>query len=236
MIRPILWLLLFAIASLSCSPEFQETENQQIEKSALNETFLKKAITMPANPDNGYDNAGWMHNQILEAYTYNTPASLTGRITALESIAQADSTFLSLAPNYTSVSTAQLNVITQDNLTQVLSNSALSPASQNSLKVLIDNIFDLESKASSYEVIYSLIIAFESGIIENAALPEAERKIILTTTSVARYAAFYDKKKGKDKDWRMSRGSLTSAIYGSQEGPCKAIIMSLAGGLYNSSN
>ncbi len=234
MIRSILWLLLLAIASTSCSPEIQETENQQKEKNALNETFFKKAITMPANPDNEYDDAGWMHNQILEAYTYNTPASLRVRITALESIAQADSTFLSLTPNYTSVSTAQLNVITDNNLNQVLVNSPLSTASQDSLKVLIDTVLDLESKASSYEAIYNLIIAYESGIIENEALPEAQRKIILTTTSIARYAAFYDKRKGKDKDWRLSRGSLTGALSGSQEVLGKAVIMSLAGGLYNS--
>ncbi|AWH86531.1 hypothetical protein HYN59_16090 [Flavobacterium album] len=235
MIKSILWLLLFAMASLSCSPEVQETENRQGQQNLLNET-LRKPITMPANPDNEYDKAGWMHNQILEAYTYNTPASLAARVMAIESIAQADATFLSLAPGYTSISTAQLNVIVQDNLTQVLSNSSLSAASQNNLNGIIDNIFDLESNASSYEAIYNLIVAYESGIIGNTALPESERKIILTTTSIARYAAFYDRKKGKDKDWRMSRGSLTSAIYGSQEGPGKAIIMSLAGGLYNNGN
>lgn len=236
MIKSILWLSLFAIALVSCSPEMLETENQQGENKTPSTTFLKTGIIMPANPSNAYDNAGWMHNHILEAYTYSNPASLRARITALESIALADSTFLYLEPNYTSVSTAQIIVITENNLTQVLFNSPLSLSSQDSLKALIDTILDLEANASSYEVVYDLIIAYESRIIKNVELPEAQRKIILTITSIARYASYYDKGKGKDKDWHLSKGSLTSALRGSQEGIGKAIIMSLAGGLYNSGN
>jgi len=236
MSKSILCLLLFAMASLSCSPEIQETENQQGEQNLHTKPFLKAGIAMPANPGNAYDNAGRMHNQILEAYTYNNPAPLSARVAALEFIALGDSTFLNLGPSYASVSTAQLNVITDNNLNQVLFNSSLSLSSQNSLKALVETILDLEASASSYKPVYDLIVAYESGIIENMALPEAERKIILTTTAIARYAAYYDKGKSKDKDWRISKGSFASAIYGSQEGIGKGIIMSLAGGLYNSSN
>lgn len=59
---------------------------------------------------------------------------------------------------------------------------------------------------AEYEKIHQAIISYESTVMTHPQFNSADKRIILTTSSIARYSLFYFKER-KDKDWESSVGN-----------------------------
>lgn len=242
MTKNIFWLFALAVALFSCSPDGQETVNTTTAGPGEVQGYKKSALS-PSNPANPFDQAGLLHNQLLDSYpiTKLPNPSLSFFYNTLEELALQDNAFLSLAPGgYLPVSPEQANSIGTTTLGQALSYTTLSAASRTSLENLVNTIVAFDYEHRGYNEIYGPIVAYESTILASSLAPQ-ELNVILTITAIARYAAFAQstgkgKGKGKDKDWRLSMGNITAAAYGARESGAKAIILSLASGLFETSN
>ena len=81
---------------------------------------------------------------------------------------------------------------------------------------------------AAYEIVYQFIIAYETGIIANGDYDAHDKRIILTTTSITRYAFYFAKthrRKPRDRDWDISWGNIIGGTEGSSESTAKAITM-----------
>jgi len=242
MTKNIFLLFALAVALFSCSPDEQETVNTTTAGLGEAQDYKKSALS-PSNPANPFDQAGLLHNQILDLLpiTKLPNPSLSFFYNTLEDLALQDNSFLALAPGgYLPVTPEQANSIGTTTLGNALSFTTLSAASRTSLENLVNTIVAFDYDHKNYNEIYEPIVAYESAILASSLSPQ-ELNVILTITSIARYAAFAQstgkgKGKGRDKDWRLSMGNITAASYGVRESGAKAIILSLASGLFETSS
>jgi len=184
----------------------------------------------PQNTANVYDYAGEQHNQILEnALLANPTTLLSSVILATDTAALANSAFVAIAPLYTGLNTTTVQwVATNSNNAQlIVNNSGAAAAGRTQLMVFLSLLTTIENY--TYNDQYNAIATFEYKIINSPTLTTNDKAIILTTTSIARWAYFY--KDDKDKDW----GGLRNGVYGSIKGRAQnlpmAITMAVACGI-----
>jgi hypothetical protein len=203
--------------------------NKESEKSAR----LVQNMT-PENPANIYDFAGKLHNDILDAYLsgnyqYNTIGQISQQI---ETIAAQNNDLMlltsgtNLSPNLIVIQEIINNP--QSKLDQTILNSTMTIAAKDNLSNFMNDILLWEN--DSYEEIYQYIISFESTVIANQAFNSEDKRIILTTSSIARYSTYYALER-KDKDWDTSTGHRVAGVSGAIDDPCTAIKRSLVTGI-----
>lgn len=206
-----------------------EISNKNTEKTAR----LMQNMT-PENPANIYDFAGKLHNDILDAYLsgnyqYNTIGQISQQI---ETIAAQNNDLMlltsgtNLSPNLILIQEIINNP--QSKLDQTILNSTMTIAAKDNLSNFMNDILLWEN--DSYEEIYQYIISFESAVISNQAFNSEDKRIILTTSSIARYSTYYDMER-KDKDWDTSTGHRVAGLSGAIDDPCTAIKRSLVTGI-----
>ena len=234
MINRTLWLTIIGLAALSCSPENLESkENQQHQLSLV--VNAKVAAADPANPLNPYDLTGEVHNELLLAYLENhSSTTLPAVILQVEALATNNNEFGYLALNpYLPITPAQQDLIAAGNAGLALNNTILSPNAKISLGNFLSTLLAPGYETQNYKDILAGIVTYEAAISANSEFTANDKKVILTTTSIARYAVAHDKGKGKDKDWRLSVNNLTAAANGATESAAKAVTMSMVAGIYN---
>lgn len=203
--------------------------NKESEKSAR----LLQNMT-PENPANIYDFAGKLHNDILDAYLsgnyqYNTIGQISQQI---ETIAAQNNDLMlltsgtNLSPNLIVIQEIINNP--QSKLDQTILNCTMTIAAKDNLSNFMNDILLWEN--DSYEEIYQYIISFESAVIANQAFNNEDKRIILTTSSIARYSTYYALER-KDKDWDTSTGHRVAGVSGAIDDPCTAIKRSLVTGI-----
>ncbi|OXB10188.1 hypothetical protein B0A81_04030 [Flavobacterium plurextorum] len=206
-----------------------EISNKNTEKTAR----LMQNMT-PENPANIYDFAGKLHNDILDAYLsgnyqYNTIGQISQQI---ETIAAQNNDLMlltsgtNLSPNLILIQEIINNP--QSKLDQTILNSTMTIVAKDNLSNFMNDILVWEN--DSYEEIYQYIISFESAVISNQAFNSEDKRIILTTSSIARYSTYYDMER-KDKDWDTSTGHRVAGLSGAIDDPCTAIKRSLVTGI-----
>lgn len=206
-----------------------EISNKNTEKTAR----LMQNMT-PENPANIYDFAGKLHNDILDAYLsgnyqYNTIGQISQQI---ETIAAQNNDLMlltsgtNLSPNLILIQEIINNP--QSKLDQTILNSTMTIVAKDNLSNFMNDILLWEN--DSYEEIYQYIISFESAVISNQAFNSEDKRIILTTSSIARYSTYYDMER-KDKDWDTSTGHRVAGLSGAIDDPCTAIKRSLVTGI-----
>lgn len=234
MINKTLWLNLIALAMVSCSPENPESDNIRVDpvSSQIN---AKIAANDPANPLNSYDLAGQVYSELLLAYVNNhTATTLPVIVLQIEALAAANSNFTYLNQNpYNTITQTQQDIITTGNIDVTLNASSLSPRAKASLQDFLDLLLAAGYESQNYNTVFTGIINYEAAISADGGLSMNDKKIILTATSIARYATAQDKSKGKDKDWRLSKNNLAAAAAGAAESTSKAVTLSLAAIIYN---
>lgn len=195
------------------------------EKTTLVENSLSKTkprhsgkmiqTTSPENPDNPYDIAGKIHNDILDSYlTASYPFTTIVQIShKVDSISALNNDFTNLE------TTLPLNFgeiqetynTPQRKLEQAIANSGMTNAAKICLANFMDSI--ALGETGEYELLHPSIISFETSVISNTQFTAEDKRIILTTSSIVRYSIYY-KKERKDKDWETSVGNRAGTLQG----------------------
>lgn len=188
----------------------------------------------PENPENIYDLAGKLHNDILNVYfagnyQHTTIAQISQQI---ETIAAANNDFILL--DIEANLPINLEIIQeiindpQVKLDQAIVNSTMTNPAKDNLSDFMSNVVLWQNQ--SYQEIYQSIISYESSVIANVTFSNEDKRIILTTSSIVRYSFYYDMV-DKDKDWDTSIGHRVGGLSGSIDNLSVAIKRSLVTGI-----
>lgn len=220
---------------MSCTTE----QNPGQEYDTTN-NFYKENGIVPFNANNPYETIGQLHDELFTTY-YEAevlPTSIEEICSSVESIANANTTFNNLKePNYQPLVPAKVEYSVQHQstcITDIIASSSLSTGAKTNLAVFCKAfviLFDTENNA---EILYGYVANYESTIVDNPSFTANDKRILLTTTSVARHSAYLAKKKPKkntDPDWTILVGNIMAATEGAEENCAKAITLALATGI-----
>jgi hypothetical protein len=228
-----LLILTFFTSCTDDSNSNQEVDNDTIANRAINEV-------LPLNNSNPYDNVGQLHDHLFETYyaNENLPSDINGIISKVESIANSDSTFISIKKsNYQTVSQSRVQYILEHKNTcvsDIISNSSMTAAAKMSLTEFINSLVVFFPTELNGDVLSDFVIKYENTIIANPLLTTNDKRIMLITTSIARHSTYMARKKPKrntDPDWTILVGHVTAAAEGAEDGSAKAVTMALATGI-----
>jgi len=237
-----LWtLILFLFTACSIDSEKETSKSIYTQDEPVYKTESNgKTDANPANISNSYDYAGKIHNDISESYlsAENSTTSTAATIAKVEELANANLDYVQILPS-TYVSPTVLTVDSiltnfQGNALTVISNSALSLSAKLSLNAFLNSLMSLRDQQKGYEEIYSFIVNYETTVNADNWFTTADKKIILTTASISRYAFYFatkHRRKPRDRDWEISWGNIVAGIKGAEESIAKAIVMAAVCGI-----
>lgn len=185
----------------------------------------------PENAENVYDYAGKLHNDLLETYLagnyqYSTNTQISEQLEAIVAM-NSDVALLNLETSV-AVNLEEIQAIVNNpeaKLDDAIANSSMTTAAKISLSSFMSAA--LLWKNEEYAAIYQSIISYESAVISNTEFSVEDKRIILTTSSIARYSIYYDKKPPNDEDWETSVGNRVGAVSGAVDNSLTAISRSL---------
>lgn len=238
-------LLLFAVvlASLliSCTNDshFDETGILNNNIISYKKTNKLNQTPGPENPANAFDYTGKIHNEILDVYlsgnySANTATEIAQKV---DSIATLNSEFLSLEANIP-INFSEIQSIIDAPQSQLQQEIAACPMTNNAKNCLSNFMDSLQLwEIDEYAVIHQSVISWENSVINNPQFSSEEKRIILTSSSIARHSMYYAKER-KDKDWETSVGNRAAAVQGAVNNCSTAINRSIVAGLliYNLQN
>ncbi len=214
-----------------------ENSAQEI-TSALNNKGVSD--TLPANNANPYDNAGRIYDELFDAYYDGTNRlkEVQSVIMQVETIANSNSSFININNSgYQSLSKERVQYLADRNFSDIVSIIGASNLSSNAktsfgnFLISITALYDSESDASK---MYSAVVSYEGTVIDSHLLTDNDKRVILTTTSIARYTSYRAKKKPKkntDPDWIIFIGHVVGTEDGAEENSAKAIVEGLVTGI-----
>jgi hypothetical protein len=221
------WLLVLPLFTVACSNDLNITEEVGT-TTTYNE---KKSLVDPDNSLNPYDYTGRIHNDILKTLdeldlNYTSAEQISSII---DSVAAEHPEVPSPAASLSGLAT-EISWMAEDDgaFDDVLLDSSLGSTAKSSLSGFMDSLIAIID--GSYEEIYSMIVLYEDLVLANTGFTVTEKRIILTTTSVARFS--FHRKKRKDKDWETSVGSYAGTVYGAQEDAILGLKLAAAVGVY----
>ncbi|TRX32568.1 hypothetical protein FNW52_16920 [Flavobacterium sp. ZT3R18] len=232
-----LWLVIVVLLIVSCTADTIDTtesiDSKVSSKKSGKTARLVQNLT-PENPANVYDFAGKLHNDILDIYLtgnyqYNTIAEIAQQIEAI-TIVNRDSVFSNLKTNQP-INIEEIQEIVnnpESKLNEAIVNSSMTNVAKDSLSSFMNSLFLWENAA--YEEIYESIISYEASVMANTQFTNEDKRIILTTSSIARYSIYYAKER-KDKDWDSSVGNRVGGVSGAIDNSSTAVVMSLVAGI-----
>lgn len=230
-------LVILTLLIISCTNDTVDNTESIAHKISMKK--LEKSTSLmenlpPENPENTYDFAGQIHNNILDVYLsgnyqHTTIAQISQQI---EVIAAANNDLMLL--NMQTNLPINLDIIQEIvnnplfELDQTITNSTMTSAAKDSLSSFMNNVLLWENHP--YEEIYQNIIYYESSVIANSGFSNEDKRIILTTSSIIRYSIYYNLVR-KDKDWPPSKGHRVGGLSGAMDNSSTAIRRSLVTGI-----
>lgn len=230
-------LLSFVLISLLASCDLEReplTSASLFSDGVLAQRELTDSI---ANPNNAYDYCGQLFSELHEAY-YATSRDSVGLDTLLlevERVASGVIAYTAIKPlDYQSPLPERIHyfVAAKDTcLSSVLKGTGISALAASGFSEFLEEYLILCDSTADYAVIYSYVQHYEASVIGDSRFNAFDKKVLLITTSIARYTAAAKKKRPKkntDPAWDF----LICGIYGSIEGaassPAEAISLAVA--------
>jgi len=225
---------LLCFAFLSCTTEAIQSGATEHTVNA-NQAFASRqgqGDATPANTQNPYDFAGAAQNELLDLYLDGNNS-----YSSIEEV--SDQVALLAAQHYALGGQDIPPTISQEQIAFIVTNpsgaldtigtspalSASAAADFSEFMVTLDAAQD-----ATFEEQYSLIITYEATLINNPAYSAADKEVILTSTSIARYTIYYRKKR-KDRDWDTSVGNIVAGASGAEENTISAVAMAVVTGI-----
>jgi hypothetical protein len=228
------FLAILPMFTIACSEEY----TGEITKTTHITGSTKKSGIGPDNSANPFDNAGSIHNKILDILdeTNFNSHSIEGIAILIDSVSAVYPPELVLLSSNPPLSN-KLSEITwiinhNDAINDVLTQSTLGESAKTSLLTFVNSL--LLTTDDSYEDIHSMIVSYEAGILTNTEFASNDKRIILTTTSVARYSIYTDKR--KDKDWETGVSKIAATVSGAEADLVLGLKMALIIEVYQNSN
>ena len=200
--------------------------------------FYNKIIdgSAPAYVTNPYDNAGVLHNQLLDDYALagTLPTALDSIIAQVEALAISNTAITATkTPAYIPITLARANYLLANSsscLTQVLDNTVLNPTLKDNFSDFLNGLIVVCGSEPSYATVGNYITSFEATIIGDSTITTQDKKLILTTTSIIRHSAFYRRKpkRNNDIDWEFMVTHIVATVEGAAAGTAEAITTSVA--------
>jgi hypothetical protein len=231
----IAFFIMMGTGLVSCSSDIETTNSENV-----NAISLKRVTILPGNDANPHDEVGWLYNELFD--TYYTNGNLGGTVSQIvnqvQSIADANANFNSIkGSSYHNVSTTKVQYLLEHPTTcvnDVISASSMSTGGKSSLANFINQFIPFLDAQSDCDIIYQKVVAYENEVLDNTALTETDKRIILTTTSVTRHLAYRANKKPKkntDPDWTVLIGNIIASTEGAAYGSAEAATMALVTGI-----
>lgn len=230
-------LVILPLLIVSCTTDNIE-DTYSIDKKVSGKKSEKSARLVqnlgPENPANIYDLAGKLHNDILDIYLngnyqHNTIAQISQQVEAIAAV-NNDLLLLDLDTNLP-INLEEMQEIVENpqaKLDATIANSPMTNAAKLSLSNFLNDTLLWEN--NEYEAIYQSIILYETSIMTNTQFTDEDKRIILTTSSIARYSLYYARER-KDKDWDGSVGNRAGAFSGAINNSFTAVSRSLVTGI-----
>ncbi len=233
--KNLLSLVIIASLLISCNTEdIENTENLE-NSTAKDESYkAEKMLTgfQPENTANPYDVAGKIHNDILDAYLtgYHTCSTIAQVSQKVDSISALNNDLLSLETSSPIIYGEIQEIIDnpQIELEQAIASSPMTSTAKDCLTGFMASMLLWE--VNEYSVIHQSIISFEASVMSNSQFSNEEKRIILTTSSITRYAIYYTRER-KDKDWETSVGNRVGAVQGAVANSSAAVKRSTVAGI-----
>ena len=234
-----LWTIILTLFT-SCSTENETSISDDGQTNITSNTVLRKSGLYPENSNNLYDAAGQLYYAISDTYLLqeNVSVTTTGTISQIESIANLNEEYVTLRPaTYLSPTAARIDYILSNQQTtalNIIASSSMTANAKLSLSNFLTTLMIYRDLQKEYDLIYRLIVDYETAIIESNTLTANDKKIILTTTSVSRYGFYFASKhrrKPRDRDWDISWGHIIASTDGSEENTASAIVKSAVCGI-----
>lgn len=185
--KAVLLLLLSALLVTGCSTKKDKLVTATAISGAQQEIKIT-AITSPENSNNPCDKVGRMHNAFLDSGMHfidqkgeTEIAKAAGYILQCGDIAPACQSYMDKMPPALKQEMRDHN--------KLIDESKVSDKSKALLHELLAIISTI--KTPGFNALKPEIIGLEQKIIDHPALPEQEKRMLLSVTSVARYSAYY---------------------------------------------
>jgi len=233
-----LGLVILPLLIISCTTDAIDTADTIDSKISGNKSEKGAPLIQslsPENAENVYDYAGKLHNDLLETYLagnyqYSTNTQISEQLEAIVAM-NSDVALLNLETSV-AVNLEEIQAIVNNpeaKLDDAIANSSMTTAAKISLSSFMSAA--LLWKNEEYAAIYQSIISYESAVISNTEFSVEDKRIILTTSSIARYSLYYDKQPPYDEDWETSVGNRVGGVSGAIDNSLTAISRSLITGI-----
>jgi len=224
-------LAILPLFTIACSDDY----TAEITETAHRTESAKKSGIGPGNPANPFDIAGSIHNQILGIIneTDFNSQSIEEIAILIDSVSSAHPELMPLSNgNNLSGRLSEINwIVNNENaITDVLTEGTMGESAKANFITFVNNLSLVA--ADPYEDIHSVIVSYEASTLANTGFSAEDKRIILTATSVTRYAA-YDKKR-KDKDWENNVTSIAATVSGAEQNLVLGVKMALTVEIYQS--
>ena len=227
---------LIVLSLCSCTADLSEDVPSNIHETAG--SAAKKSNDLAANPDNPYDYAGKICNDLLDEYHLAPSSSKTLSDVKLlvDSLAFAKYGFTALLPvNYEVISHSTIeNAISNaeaDFLPDLLA-AGYSVQAQTYLLNIKAELALLKLADVRYSEVQSYLEEVEADILADS-LMQGEEQALLVTVSILRYSLYNDtRRKRRDRDWEWSTGNLTATSTAAIDNVPDAIISGIVSKLY----
>lgn len=219
---------------ISCDNDEKSVVNNDVKNASV--LANRPGGITPGNADNIYDFSGELYNELVDSYGPRSswPSTLTGTISHVETLANANTGIAVLkTADYAPITTVRAQYLLTNGTTcldEVITASGLASRPAKDFKAFINLLLPLCSGEANYLSIYDFITEYESEIIDDGSITEHDRKLILVTTSIVRYSAFYRRKpkKNTDIDWEFMVTHIIATIEGASDGSAEAITTSVS--------
>lgn len=227
----------------SCS---ETSELEAFEKPYQDDLFYANKLVdsisqlLPFNPANKFDYVGELHYELYQDYyaQLNDSLSLFQVSLTVEQLANQQPKFINHFGNTYNFS--HLNTITSlldcntSCVATVLSNSSLSLAAQEKMKIFFTDFELLFEKSITSDEVLKYVMLFEDEIIHSSSFTAFDKSVILSTTSIARFSTYESKrrpKKNSDPEWDSLITNLLGTIVGCEYSIADGLIASLICGI-----
>lgn len=181
--------LLFSINACQEDQEAKVSKNEITTFAVTNKFGVSADFAL-----NPYDNAGKVHNEILQKVVEKWDENLTTD----DYINISRDEFFKLYPNENPavfLSNVKIKSILDDsdnNYATILNNPNLNPVVRNQMSSFIKLLIDFEATGNNdYADLKEKIVYFETSIINNTSINDKDKAAILYVTSIGRHSAYF---------------------------------------------
>jgi len=197
--------LLSAVLCIACSQDIGEVVNTT-DNNAFN---LKSAVATVENKSNPFDSVGLDYRVLLSSYqSLDSSPGTVAEISEIVSLLMGEKAVVSDPAMQVLLSGILSHP--QDSLISIFQDSGLSNDAKTVLSGFVANFYTLSLQP--FPEAYNEILTIENAVNSSLSIPENDKRVILTVTSLARYSLYHEC--CEDTDWDTSVGNIVAAIAG----------------------